>query len=50
MSEELNFYTNQSLDECLRVGKDNGDALIEHFMDKATIQCDYIEQVSKIFF
>lgn len=37
MSEELNFYTNQCWDECQRVGKDNGEALIEHFMDKAKI-------------
>lgn len=33
VSEELNFYTNQCLDEPRRVGKDNGEKLIEHFMD-----------------
>lgn len=30
--EELNFHTNQVYDECLRVGRDNGETLIEHFM------------------
>lgn len=33
VSEELNFYTNQCLEEPRRVGKDNGEKLIEHFMD-----------------
>lgn len=46
MAEELHFYTNQCLDECRRVGKDNGDALVDHFMENSQIQCDYIEQVS----
>lgn len=44
MSEQLNFYTNQCLDECKRVGKQNGDQLISHFMDKAQILQDYMEQ------
>lgn len=38
ISEELNFYTNQLLDECRRVGKYNGESLIDHFMDQARIQ------------
>ncbi len=37
LGEEVNFYTNQCLDECRRVGKDNGDALVDHFMEKAQI-------------
>lgn len=44
--EEINFYTNMIYDECRRVGKDNGDMLIENFMDKAELQTNYIEQVS----
>lgn len=30
--EDVNFYTNQCYDEVRRVGKDNGDALIDSFM------------------
>lgn len=37
MGEEFNFYTNQCLDEVLRVGRDNGEALIDHFMDLGKI-------------
>ena len=37
MAEELVFYTNQCLDECRRVGKDNGDALVDHFMENAQL-------------
>ena len=33
MAEELNFFTNQILDETRRVGRCNGETLIEHFMD-----------------
>jgi hypothetical protein len=43
MSEELNFYTNQCLDECRRVGRNNGDQLISHFMDKAQLIQGYVE-------
>jgi hypothetical protein len=44
--ECLNFYTNQMLDECRRVGKINGDALVEHFMNHCQYQCDDIQKVS----
>lgn len=37
MGEELSFYTNQCLDEVHRVSKDNGVALIDHFMDHGKI-------------
>lgn len=37
MGEELCFYTNQCLDETRRVGRDNGEALIDHFMDQGKI-------------
>lgn len=33
--ERVNFYTNQIIGELRRVGKDNGDALIDHFVAKA---------------
>ena len=36
-AEELSFYTNQCLDEVQRVGKDNGVALIDHFIDQGKI-------------
>jgi len=42
--ECLNFYTNQMLDECRRVGKINGDALVEHFMNHCQYQCDDIQK------
>lgn len=32
------------MSELRRVGQDNGDALIEHFMSKATVQVEYINQ------
>lgn len=32
------------MSELRRVGEDNGDALIEHFMSKATVQVEYINQ------
>lgn len=32
------------MDEMRRVGKDNGDALIEHFVAKAETQIEYIVQ------
>jgi hypothetical protein len=35
--ERVNFFTNQVMSELRRVGQDNGDALIEHFMSKATV-------------
>ena len=44
MREECNYYTNQCLDEVRRVGKDNGVALIDHFMDHGKLQCDYLQQ------
>ena len=37
------------MDECRRVGKDNGDMMIENYMDKAELQTNYIEQVSFCF-
>jgi len=43
MGEELSFYTNQCLDEVRRVGKDNGVAMIDHFMDQGKIQCEYLQ-------
>ena len=42
--ERVNFFTNQVMSELRRVGEDNGDALIEHFMSKATVQVEYINQ------
>ena len=30
--EELSFYSNQCLNETKRVGRDNGDILIDHFI------------------
>ena len=42
--EELNFHTNQVYDECLRVGRNNGETLIEHFMTCNSIQQRYTEQ------
>jgi hypothetical protein len=42
--ERINFFTNQITSELRRVGKDNGDALIEHFVAKAQIQVEYINQ------
>jgi len=44
MGEELSFYTNQCLDEVHRVSKDNGVALIDHFMDHGQLQCDYLQE------
>lgn len=44
MGEELQFYSNQCLDEVKRVAKDNGDALVDFFMENAQMQCDYTEQ------
>ena len=35
MQELLTFVTNQCIDEVRRVSRDNGIALIEHFMDHA---------------
>jgi len=35
--ERINYYTNQIITELRRVGKDNGDALIDHFVAKAQI-------------
>lgn len=43
MKEEICFYKNTCFQECHRVGKDNGDLLIEQFMDKAELQTNYIE-------
>lgn len=40
--ERINFFTNQVMGELRRIGQDNGDALIEHFMSKATVQVEYI--------
>lgn len=42
--ERINFFTNQILSELRRVGQDNGDALIEHFMAKGSVQVEYINQ------
>lgn len=42
--ERINYFTNQVMGELRRVGQDNGDALIEHFMSKATVQVEYINQ------
>jgi hypothetical protein len=44
--EDVNFYTNQCYDEVRRVGKDNGDALIDSFMVIAKKQCEFSESVS----
>lgn len=35
IDEEIMFLSNQCYDECRRVGKDNGDKLIDHFMENA---------------
>jgi hypothetical protein len=32
------------LDEVHRVSKDNGVALIDHFMDHGQLQCDYLQE------
>ena len=40
--ERVNFFTNQIMSELRRVGKDNGDALIDHFVAKAQVQVEYI--------
>ena len=32
------------MSELRRVGQNNGDSLIEHFMSKATVQVEYINQ------
>jgi len=37
LNEDIRFYKNQAFAECHRVGKDNGDLLIEQFMDKAEL-------------
>lgn len=42
--ERVNYFTNQCMHELQRIGQDNGDALIEHFMSKATVQVEYINQ------
>jgi len=49
MAEEIFFYSNQCYDECRRVAKDNGDALIDHFMAHAQIKSDHVEKVSVSF-
>lgn len=49
VKEELNFYTNNCLLEVRRVGKDNGEILIEHFMDQSKIQVDYMEKQSDLW-
>lgn len=35
MGDELNFYTNQCIDDVRRVSRDNGIALAEHFTEHA---------------
>ena len=42
--ERINYFTNQVLYELRRVGQNNGDELIEHFMAKATVSVEYINQ------
>ena len=37
LNEDIRFYKNQAFAECHRVGKDNGDLLIEQFMDNAEL-------------
>lgn len=41
LQQELNYITNQCLDEARRVGKDNGDLLIDHFLTMSQIKCAY---------
>jgi hypothetical protein len=42
--ERLNFFTNQITEEVMRVGNDNGDPMIEHFISTAQIQVEYVDQ------
>ena len=42
--EELSFYSNQCLNETKRIGKDNGNILIDHFIMMSQTQCSYINQ------
>ena len=35
LSEEFNFFTNQCYEEVRRIGKNNGDSLVDHFMESA---------------
>ena len=42
--ERVNFYTNNIPEEVLRVGNNNGPAMIEHFVSQAQMQVEYIEQ------
>lgn len=46
LQQELNYVTNQCLDEARRVGKDNGDLLIDHFLTMSQIKCAYYTMVS----
>lgn len=39
--EELNYLTNQCLSETQRVGLDNRDLLIDHFLTMSKIQLAY---------
>ena len=47
--ERVNYFTNQVLAELRRTGQDNGDALIEHFMTKASVSVEYINQQKEMW-
>lgn len=44
LKEDFNFITNQCLEEAQRVGRDNCDLLIDHFLTMSQIKCAYYTQ------
>lgn len=47
--ERINFFTNQLAEEIKRVGRDNGELLVQHFQVKSQMQVEYLDQQREIW-